>query len=97
MGLAMTNSMQGMMGGGAPQGSPSHAPPPVPNVIWHVAENGEAMGPFTPAQMSQAIAGGRVTPTSLVWCAGMEGWLVAAEVDALAGQFAPAPPPVPEG
>ena len=74
-----------------------HAPPPVPNVIWHVAENGEAMGPFTPAQMSQAIAGGRVTPTSLVWCAGMEGWLVAAEVDALAGQFAPAPPPVPEG
>ena len=67
MGLAMTNSMQGMMGGGALQGSPPHSPPPVPTVNWHVAENGEAMGPFTSAQMAQAIAVGRVTPTSLVW------------------------------
>lgn len=97
MGLAMTNSMQGMMGGGGPQGAPPQAPPPLPTVTWHVAENGEALGPFTPAQMAQAIAGGRVTRASLVWCAGMDGWHPAGDVEALAGQFAPPPPPVPEG
>jgi len=97
MGLAMTNSMQGMMGGGAPSGAPPASPPPVPQVAWHVAENGEAIGPFTPAQMAQAIGGGRVTRESLVWCVGMEAWLPAGQVEALNAQFAPPPPPVPEG
>ena len=97
MGLAMTNSMQGMMGGAPPQGTPPGGPPPIPTVTWHVAENREALGPFTPAQMTQAIAGGRVTTTSLVWCAGMESWLPAGEVEALSGHFAPQPPPIPEG
>jgi len=92
MGLAMTNSMQGTLGG-----TQAPAPPAVPAVHWHVAEDGEATGPFTPAQLAQAIGGGRVTRESLVWCAGMDGWLPAGQVGALAAQFAPVPPPLPEG
>ncbi len=102
MGLAMTNAMGGMIpgvgGGGAPpssSGSPPAGPPPVPTVAWHVAEGGESVGPFAPAQMAQAIGAGRVTRETLVWCAGMAGWIAASDVDGLAGYFAPQPPPIP--
>jgi hypothetical protein len=54
--------------------------PREPISSWHVAENGEALGHFTPAQMAQAIAGGRVTIESLVWCAGMDAWLPTGDV-----------------
>ena len=103
MGLAMTNSMGGMMGGqqgGMPGGSPPPAgppaaPPPVPTTAWHFAENGESMGPLTVPQLAQAIAAGRVMRETLVWSAGMAGWVAASEVEALAGYFAPQPPPIP--
>lgn len=101
MGLAMTNAMGGVAGlpgaSGPAPGAPPSAPPPVPTVAWHIAEAGESVGPFTPAQIAQAIGAGRVTRETLVWCAGMEAWAAAADVAALAGYFAPAPPPVPEG
>jgi membrane protease subunit (stomatin/prohibitin family) len=93
MGLAMTNAMGGI--GGAPSGSPAPAPPPVPSPAWHVAENGRAVGPFSSAQLAQAVAAGRVTGQTLVWCAGMEGWVAAADVEALAPVLASQPPPVP--
>ena len=95
MGLAMTNSMGGMMGGGAPAPGAPAAPPPVPTVAWHVAENGEPVGPFSSPQLAQAISAGRIGRETLVWSAGMSEWQAASEVDALAGLFAPAPPPIP--
>ncbi|MCP4904995.1 MAG: SPFH domain-containing protein [bacterium] len=102
MGLAMTHSMGAMMGGSngggnpsAPMGSPPASPPPVPSVLWHVAEGGESVGPFAPAQMAQAIGAGRVTRETLVWSSGMTGWVAASDVEALVGYFAPPPPPPP--
>jgi membrane protease subunit (stomatin/prohibitin family) len=102
MGLAMTNSMGGLLPGGSGGGSASSpvapgppAPPTVPSVAWHIAEGGESVGPFAPAQMAQAVAAGRVTRETLVWSAGMGGWAAASEVEALAGYFAPQPPPLP--
>lgn len=101
MGLAMTNSMGGMLGvtgsgGSTPSGPSSPATPPVvPTVVWHVAEAGESVGPFTPAQVAQAIAGGRIARDTLVWTAGMDAWLAAGEVETFAGYFAPQPPPIP--
>lgn len=94
MGLAMTNSMGGMMGGASPA-PPSSAPPPVPTAAWHVAENGQSVGPFTIAQIAQAIAWGRVTGETLAWSAGMSEWSAASGIEALAGYFAPPPPPIP--
>jgi membrane protease subunit (stomatin/prohibitin family) len=103
MGLAMTNSMGGMFGGQtgpagpAPGAAPAAGPPPPvpPTVAWHFAENGQPVGPLSGPQLAQAVAAGRVSRTTLVWCAGMGAWAVAEEVDSLAGLFATLPPPVP--
>ncbi len=101
MGLAMTNSMGGIAGGNtngpAGPGSPAPAvgPPPLPTVAWHIAEGGQSVGPFTQAQLAQAIASGRVGRETLVWTAGMNEWTGASEIEALAGFFAPQPPPIP--
>ncbi len=97
MGLAMTNSMGGIMGGsgGAPTTAPPSGSPPVPSVMWHIAEGGQSVGPFTPAQLAQAITAGRVAQDTLVWTAGMSEWSAASDVEVLVGFFAPQPPPIP--
>ena len=93
--MAMTNAMGGMMPGQGGGPSPAMPPPPVPTVVWHIAEAGESVGPFNAAQLAQAAAAGRVTRETLVWSAGMPGWTMAGEVEALASLFAADPPPVP--
>jgi membrane protease subunit (stomatin/prohibitin family) len=106
MGLGMMNSMGGIGGiggpgqggasGPAPAGPPAGGPPPVPPVtMWHIAENNAPVGPFTGAQLAQAISAGRVSRTTLVWTSGMSAWVAAGEVEALAGVFATLPPPMP--
>ena len=71
------------------------APPPVPVSAWHVALQGRTQGPFTTAQLVQAVAAGQIAATALVWSAGMAGWTPLAQVPELASQFPPAPPPPP--
>ena len=97
MGLAMTNSMGGMTG--APNASAagsSALPPSQPVMSWHVAENGQSVGPFSGSQLAQAASAGRLTRETLVWSVGMPSWLAISEVEALTGLFAGAPPPIPE-
>jgi len=97
MGLAMTNSMGGMTG--TPNASavgPSALPPSQPVMSWHVAENGQSVGPFSGSQLAQAASAGRLTRETLVWSVGMPSWLAVSEVEALTGLFAGAPPPIPE-
>ena len=92
MGMAMAQpmmaGMQGMTGGGAgggnPMPPPPAAPPPPPPVpSWHLAENGEAVGPFSPAQLAEAVSSGRMRRDTLVWRAGMQGWTQAGEMPEL--------------
>jgi membrane protease subunit (stomatin/prohibitin family) len=100
VGLGMGMAMAGpMMPGAAPAApSPQAPPPPPPTVAWHIAEGGQSVGPFAPAQLAQAVAEGRVRPDTLVWTAGMAGWVAAIQVPQLAPLFqAAAPPPVPTG
>ncbi|MEE8581987.1 MAG: SPFH domain-containing protein [Myxococcota bacterium] len=85
MGMAMAGPM--LQGGGG-------APPPPP-MSWHVAENGQTTGPFTPALLAEAVAAGRLRADSLVWSAGMAGWVPAGQVPALASLFPAVPPPPP--
>jgi membrane protease subunit (stomatin/prohibitin family) len=94
MGMAMAQPMMsGMMSPQEPQGGsaappPPQAPPPPPAVpTWHLAENGEAVGPFSQPQLVEAVASGRMRPDTLVWRAGMQGWTQAAEMPELAGLF----------
>ncbi|QDT39702.1 SPFH domain-containing protein [Stratiformator vulcanicus] len=96
MGFAMANKFAGM--GGAPQaeGMPS-APPPPPQASWHIAANGQTQGPFPQQSFQQGILSGQVTPDTLVWTAGMDGWKPAGQVPQLVSLFSsnPAPPPPP--
>jgi membrane protease subunit (stomatin/prohibitin family) len=84
MGMAMAGPM--MHAGAAPR--PPQPPPPPPAPTWHVAENGQSFGPYTPAQMADAVREGRLGRETLVWTAGMESWLPAHQVPALAPLFA---------
>jgi len=90
VGFAMAQQMARGLGGAVPSGG---APPPPPAPTWHVAEAGASHGPLGAAELDAAIAAGRVRGDTLVWTAGMAGWAPAASIAALAGRFAPPPPP----
>lgn len=94
----MMNGMMGGLGGQATQPG-VQTPPPVPQVGYHVAVNGAATGPFSPALLAQMAAAGTLTRDSFVWKQGMAEWRRAGDVDELASVFgggAPAGmPPIP--
>ncbi len=69
----------------APQGAPAGG--------WHVAANGQSQGPFTWTQMASLAQQGGLKPNSLVWVAGMAGWVEAGQVPAMLTLFQPPPPP----
>jgi membrane protease subunit (stomatin/prohibitin family) len=99
LGMALGNQMGNMMAAGAAPQQPAApgGPPPLPAAQqFHVEINGQAAGPYTPDQLRPFVAGGQVTPASLVWANGMSGWAAAQTVPAVAALFAPAgPPPLP--
>jgi membrane protease subunit (stomatin/prohibitin family) len=103
MGMAMAGQMagalQGAMAPGGQGGGPGAAPPPLPGqVLFHVDMNGQPGGPFNVQQIQAGIANGQVTPTTLVWSAGMAAWAPANTVPALQALFVtppPMPPPMP--
>ena len=94
MGFAMANQLMHQMPQ-AQAGSAGPPPPPAAGPMFHVAENGQSLGPFNLAQLQQGVAEGRVTPATMVWTAGMAGWQSAGEVSVLAALFGPPPPPAP--
>ncbi len=98
-GVAMGAQMMNAMGGNAaaaPLGGAGAAPPPIPGAVaFHVAVNGQQVGPFDLAVLQQQAASGSLTRASLVWKAGMAQWAKAGDVPELAPLFANVPPPVP--
>jgi membrane protease subunit (stomatin/prohibitin family) len=95
MGMALAGPVLGRSGtaGGSPQPPP---PPPAPaTALWHVAQGGQSFGPFSEAQLAQAIAEGRIQRGTSVWTVGMPDWAAASGIPALAPLFdaPPAPPP----
>ena len=96
MGMAMANQWAPAGGPGTPPASGGGAgltpPPPPPPPVWHLVENGQSVGPFSPEQLAQAARAGRLGPDTLVWSAGMSAWSPAREVPALAPLMAPPPP-----
>jgi membrane protease subunit (stomatin/prohibitin family) len=105
IGLAMANRMvPGMgMGSGMAMGTmlgatPNQAmppPPPTTAAAWHVAVNGQTLGPYSVQQMMFGVSRSEVTPETMVWTAGMPAWLPAGQVPQLASIFAASPPAVP--
>jgi hypothetical protein len=104
MGAAMGAGMAAAMGAGqagpwgaAPAAPAPAAPPPLPlaGAAWHVGVDGHTKGPYAEADLAEMAAAGTLTATTLVWCAGQDGWKVAAET-ALAKLLKSAAPPLPQ-
>jgi len=50
---------------------------------WYIGRNDKRTGPFTPDQLRQMAASGRVQPTDLVWKQGMTQWAAASTIKGL--------------
>ena len=90
MGFAMASQMMQQAPG--PAGT-AVAPPPLPGSAFHVALGGQSQGPFPISRLGQLVAGGQITPATLVWASGMAAWTPAGQVPQLSGLFGSAPPP----
>ena len=95
VGQNIAGAMNNMMGGINQQTTPGAVPPPIPAVAYHVAVNGQAIGPFDISVLTHMAAAGQLTADSLVWKNGMAQWAKAGTVDELKNLFANAMPPIP--
>ncbi|TQS73401.1 SPFH domain-containing protein [Rhodobacteraceae bacterium] len=94
-GVAHGQSHAPQGGGGAAGAAPPPPPPPPVEKVWHLAENGQTLGPFGRGQLAQMKTEGRFSRTTLVWAPGQDGWSAAEEIRELAQLFTIAPPPPP--
>lgn len=70
-------------------------PPPVPVIMYSVAVDGQATGPFDLDTLKQMAMAGQFSSNSLVWKAGMASWEKAEVVEELKEVLANIMPPVP--
>jgi hypothetical protein len=91
MGLGLGFGMAQQMGA-----APAGGPPPLPGgAQFYVALGGAQAGPFGMDALRGHVAGGQLTPDTLVWQQGMSAWTPASQVEALRPLFGAAPPPLP--
>lgn len=95
VGQNIAGAMNNMMGGINQQTTPGAVPPPIPTVAYHVAVNGQAIGPFDISVLAQMATAGQLTADSLVWKNGMAQWAKAGTVDELKNLFTNVMPPIP--
>ncbi|MFM2420559.1 MAG: hypothetical protein RL385_5282, partial [Pseudomonadota bacterium] len=53
------------------------------DAIWHAVVAGEQQGPFSPRQIGEMLAEGKIDWEVYVWREGMENWLPAKDVEDL--------------
>lgn len=92
MGQNIAGTMNNMMAGMNQPVQAGVTPPPVPNVAYHVAANGQATGPFDLTVLKQMIISGQLTADMLVWKSGMASWIEAKNAEDLAMLFSVVPP-----
>ena len=63
------------------------APPPIPTFSYHVAVDGNSVGPLSYDELVELAGQGKFTPDSLVWKKGLKEWTKAKEVSDLAVFF----------
>ena len=95
VGQNIAGSMNSMMSGINQPMQGAMTPPPIPTVVYHLAVNGKATGPFDIDTLSQMANAGQITAESLVWKKGMTEWIKAGAVDELKGLFTNTMPPIP--
>lgn len=67
-------------------------PPSVPIVVYHIAVNGQATGPYDIATLTQMAIVGQIKGSTLVWKQGMSEWVKAETVEELKAIFTNAMP-----
>lgn len=86
----ITKGVTGMVSGigsKLSKGSKEQVPPPLPSCNYHVAVNGNAVGPLDYNGLTELVAQGTLTPESFVWKKGMKDWVKAGSVDDLSSLF----------
>ena len=95
IGQNIAGAMNNVMGGINPQTTPGVTPPPIPAVAYHVAIDGQAIGPFDIPVLANMVISGQLTTESLVWKPGMTEWQKAGIVGELKALFTNTMPPIP--
>lgn len=96
MGGAMGSQMSGMMNKmGQQMQNSMGTPPPIPQVQFMIAINGQQNGPYNIQQIQQMAQMGQINQQTYVWKQGMTQWLAAGQVPELASLFASSAPPIP--
>ena len=90
VGQNISGTMNGILGG---MNQPT--PPPIPTVLFHIAVNGSATGPYDINTLTQMISLGTLTRDTLVWKQGMVNWEPAGNVPEFKSLLGTMPPPVP--
>jgi len=86
---------QALAPGAAPVAAPA-APPPLPgSTQWYLGVDGQRVGPLAPAEVKARVTAGTATNDSLVWRAGMAGWVRLGEVPELETAPGTTPPALP--
>lgn len=93
VGNNIAGTMNGIMAGiGQPTPITEDIPPPIPNVAYHVAVNGQATGPHDINTLAQMASAGKLIADSLVWKAGMPQWAKAGTIVELKTMLTNIPP-----
>ncbi|MFK5894520.1 MAG: SPFH domain-containing protein [Pseudomonadota bacterium] len=95
--MAMANQMGQSFQQPQQQAAPAAAAPPPPPAqkTWHLAINGQTLGPYDMNALRQQVSGGQLKRETMVWSEGMSGWTAASQVAELSGLFGAMPPPPP--
>jgi membrane protease subunit (stomatin/prohibitin family) len=93
-GVAIGSQMADVMRGSQ---ASAGGPPPLPGATaqFFVGINGAQVGPFDLTTLATKIRAGEISRQTLVWKAGMAGWVAADSVVELQQLFANVPPPLP--
>lgn len=92
VGQNIAGSMNNMMAGMNQPVQNGMTPPPIPDVSYYVAVNGQATGPYDLNTLRQMMIAGQFTSDSLVWKTGMPEWAKAGLICEMKQLFVDIPP-----